>query len=276
MILLNRPHLATLHRHIPVTWKGICCHSADLRTRVWKPTNLVISKLQNTNPRCGFGKALLDSVTTLGARMKLTKKYSAIVMFACESCCCWPALAKCWKLWKPPSSKAVPWKWTNIETPKASSKPGWVPEMGYKKWPSGPTNSIFCRNICDFGVPVLGPRNGTVLIIIITSGPKNGSILRPQKLGPRKCKIFGFQPVFRIKIWGEVLVPALMILNLQNWRMVAFRIAMTNQTKNLSARIPKKLISSWQSNVPIYLYSTHTNNPTLGDVHAWVQHERHW
>ena len=182
MILLNRPHLATLHRQIPVTWKGICCHSADLRTRVWKPTNLVISKLQNTNPRCGFRKALLDSATTLGARMKLTKKYSAIVMFACESCCCcWPALAKCRKLWKPPSSKAVPESGPTSRPQKQAAHQG-----GYLKW--GTRNGLqvqhiqfLCQNICDFGVPVLGPRNGTILIIIITSGPKNGSILRPQK-----------------------------------------------------------------------------------------------
>jgi hypothetical protein len=35
----------------------------------------------------------------------------------------------------------------------------------------------------------LGPPNGTILIRIITSGPKNGSIFRPQKWGRENSKI---------------------------------------------------------------------------------------
>ena len=40
----------------------------------------------------------------------------------------------------------------------------------------------------NFWVPVLGPPNGTILIRIITSGPKNGSIFRPQKWDRENAK----------------------------------------------------------------------------------------
>ena len=83
--------------------------------------------------------------------------------------------------------------------------------------------------------------------------------------------------MFGIEDWGEALVPALMLLNFRNSKLVALQNVMMDQTRSLFVRIPKKWISSLQEKlaiVPILYPETH--NPTLGDLHAIVQHGRDW
>ena len=107
----------------------------------------------------------------------------------------------------------------------------------------------------------MGPPNGTILIRIITSGPKNGSIFRPQKWGRENAKFVAPARVWDRKL-GEAPVPALMLLNFWNSKMVALQNAMVDQTRGLFARITKKWVSSVQekvSIVPILYPYNHSN-----------------
>ena len=83
--------------------------------------------------------------------------------------------------------------------------------------------------------------------------------------------------MFGIEDRGEALVPALMLLNFRNSKMVALQNVMMDQTRSLFVRIPKKWISSLQEKVAIVpILYPETHNPTLGDLHAIVQHGRDW
>jgi len=84
-------------------------------------------------------------------------------------------------------------------------------------------------------------------------GPKNGDA---------KMQNLQSQHVFGIENWGEALVPALMLLNFWNSKMVALQNAIVDQTRSLFARIPKKWVSSVQekvSIVPILYPYNHSN-----------------
>ena len=67
---------------------------------------------------------------------------------------------------------------------KQATHKGW----GLQEITLGTKKSKVLAIFYNFWVPVLGPPNGTILIRIITSGPKNGSIFRPQKWDRENAK----------------------------------------------------------------------------------------
>ena len=96
----------------------------------------------------------------------------------------------------------------------------------------------------------MGPPNGTTLIRIITSGPKNGSIFRPQKWDRENAKFVAPACVWDRGL-GRSAGASISAVEFPNSKMVALQNVMMDQTRSLFVRIPKKWISSFQEKVAI-------------------------